>query len=60
MTTFFPTVDMGAQGLVTIEVIAPDYRTAYLGAVEALLLDPEGVMRHAMTDKLKELGYQPM
>lgn len=51
-TTFFPTVDMGEAGFVTLEVQALTYMDAYKGAVEQLLVDPEGTMRHALLARL--------
>lgn len=56
--TFFPAVDMtGAfgpanDGIVVIEVQARTYAEAYRGAVEQLLFDPEGTVRHAMRARL--------
>jgi hypothetical protein len=52
MTSFFPAVDMGTAGIVTIEVLAADYATAYRGAVEQLLLEPEATLKHAMLARL--------
>ena len=50
---YHPTVDMGASGgLVTIEVEALDYGTAYRAAVEQLLLDPTGTVLHRMQQVL--------
>ncbi len=51
-TTFFPTVDMGEAGLVTVEVKALTYMDAYKGAVEQLLVDPEGTMLHALRARM--------
>lgn len=50
-------VDMGAMGIVLVEMWALTYMDAYKGAVEQMLLDPIGTMQHRARGILAELGY---
>lgn len=52
--TFDVLVDTGTYGLMSFEVEALTYYDAYKGAVEALLLDYDGTVVHALNSRLQE------